>query len=104
MLTHSVTLLSNASADSASCAWPGGRGHISIVGTWAGTSAQLEYLAADGATWLAVKVMATDGTQTAVALTADGGFVFELPPTRIRVNFTGGTPSAMYAQATRIPQ
>jgi hypothetical protein len=97
-------LLENGSADSAAVHWPGGRGFFVIVGTFGSTSAQLEYLGPDSSTWLAYQVLdPADGSFASVALTAAGGFVFELPATQIRVNLTGGTPSALYARAARIP-
>lgn len=99
----STTLLSNASATGEYVRWEGGHGVATFAGTFGGTSATLEYLGPDGATALAVKTLADDGTQTAVALTAAGAIGFILPPGRIRANLTGGTPTGMYAQADRVP-
>jgi hypothetical protein len=103
MHTHSILLMSNESADSAAKKWLGGRGHFSMVGTWASTSAQLQYLGPDGSTWVDVQVLDSAGALTSVALTANGGFAFDLPPTDLRVNLTGGTGSGFYALAARVP-
>lgn len=101
MQTASVPLLSNGSATSAAKKWLGGVGVLTVAGTFGGTSATLEYLGPNGSTWLPVRAMATDGTQTTVALTAAGMIGFALPPGSIRVVLTGGSPSAMYATAAR---
>lgn len=90
-----VELLNNASATGTGKLWAGGRGTFQVRGTFGGTSASLEYLADDSATWLTV---GTDTTKTAAGL---GNF--DLPPGRLRVSLTGGTPSAMFARADRVP-
>lgn len=97
----SVVLLSNANATGSAAPWPGGRGHFSCNGTFGGTSVQLEYMGPSGA-YIAAQALAADGTLTAVAMTADGGYVFELPACDIKAVVTGGTPSALYATAARI--
>lgn len=97
------TLLSNASATGDYVRWEGGAGVATFAGTFGGTSATLEYLGPNGSTAISVKVMDTAGVQTTVALTAAGAIGFILPPGRIRATLTGGTPSAMYAQADRVP-
>jgi uncharacterized protein (DUF2345 family) len=98
-----TTLLSNASATGSYVRWEGGQGVATFAGTFGGTSATLEYLGPDGATAIPVAAMSDAGVQTTVALTAAGAIGFILPPGRIRATLTGGTPSAMYAQADRIP-
>lgn len=98
-----TTLLSNASATGDYVRWEGGQGVATVAGTFGGTSATLEYLGPDGATALPVKAMADNGAQTTVALTEAGTIVFILPPGRIRITLTGGTPSGMYARADRVP-
>lgn len=100
-----VTLLSNGSATSSSKLWPGGRGVLSIVGTFGGATATMQYMGPDGATWLDVKTMdPSSGAQTTVSLTANGSIGFLLPPTQIRAVLTGGAPSAMYAAAHRVTE
>lgn len=96
MQTASVTLLSNASATGSAKAWPGGRGTFSVVGTFAGATASLEYLGPDSSTWLTV---GTDTTKT-----ANGLGNFDLPPGQIRASITGGPPSGVYAVAARVPE
>lgn len=91
MLSASLELLSNASADSAVMQWPGGRGWFSAKATWGGGNVVLKYLLPDGATYAPAHT----------ALTADGGVAFELPPCRVFVDVT--TATAVYAQAARIP-
>ena len=105
MNTAGVVLLSNGSATGAGVQWPGGKGVATVVGTFGGTSATLQYLAPDGSTWLDVKTLdPSSGAQTAVALTAAGSIGFMLPPGPIRIALTGGTPSAIYANADRVPE
>ena len=93
MQTASVMLLTNGAVDSESFLWPGGKGVFSAVATFGGGSVGLEYIGPDGATWIA----AAGGS-----LTANGGFVFELPPCQIRA--TVDTATAVYANAARIPE
>lgn len=97
------TLLSNASATGTGVRWEGGQGVATFAGTFGGTSATLEYLSPNGSTWIPVAAMSDAGVQTTVALTAAGFIGFILPPGQIRATLTGGTPSAMYAQADRVP-
>lgn len=85
-----IELLSNASATGNPVAWPGGRGLFAVKATGFGT-VSLQYLLPDGATW---------NTPTGAALTADGGVIFELPPTQIRAAVA--TATAVYARADRI--
>lgn len=96
MLGYSVQLLNNASATGASTAWPGGRGCFAVVGTLGGATVSLQALGPDSATWLDVG--------TATSLTAAGIVVFELPAGSIRASVASGTPSALYANAARVPQ
>jgi hypothetical protein len=86
-------LLDNGSADGSWVQWRGGRGHFSMVATWAGGSAVLEYLGPDGATAIPVQVLDSAGALTSVSLTANGGFAFDLGATQLRVNITG-SPTA----------
>jgi hypothetical protein len=90
--TASVLLLSNAAATSAAANWPGGKGVFSAKATGYG-SVDLQFQLGDNTTWV---------TPTGGSLTADGGFVFELPPCPIRAAVTGAT--AVYARADRIPE
>lgn len=92
----------DAAGNGASVEWNGGRGVLSAAGTFGGTSVTLEYMGPDAATWLPVRVMASDGVQTTVALTAAGMFGFELPPGRIRGAATGGTPTDLFVRADRV--
>jgi len=96
MLGYSVQLLNNASAVGASFVWPGGRGCFAVVGTLGGATVSLQALGPDSATWVDV------GTTT--SLTAAGIAAFDLPAGSIRANVTSGTPSALYANAARVPQ
>lgn len=87
-------MLTNASADSDEFVWPGGDGWFDAVATWGGGSASLEYLSADGSTWVAA------GSNT--TLTANGSGVFTIGEgVKIRVNVT--TATAVYARARRAP-
>lgn len=91
MNTASVELLANGSATSASMQWPGGQGMFTVTATGYG-SVSLQYLGPNGSTWI---------TPPSGTLTADGGFVFELPPCPIRASVVAAT--AVYARADRIP-
>lgn len=102
MHSASVELLTNEAATGAAQQWPGGRGLCTASGTFGGTSMTLEYRGA-GNLFYPVKAMAGDGTRTTIALTTQDGFLFELPPCEIRAVLTGGSPSAMFASAARIP-
>lgn len=93
MQTASVELLSNASATSSAKQWPGGKGVFSAKATFGGGSVALQFQLPDSTTW----VTPTDGS-----LSADGGFVFELPPCYIRAAVA--TATAVYARADRIPE
>lgn len=87
-------MISNSGSDSDEYIWPGGDGVFDAVATWGGGSVSLEYLGADGSTWVAA------GADT--TLTADGAGVFTLGEgTKIRVNVT--TATAVYARARRAP-
>ncbi|WP_374601050.1 hypothetical protein [Niveibacterium sp.] len=88
-----MTLLQNASATSSAKSWPGGRGSVVASGSFGGATLQLQGLGPDGATWVSV----------GAALTSAGQTVFEMPPGQIRILVSGGTPSALYAQAARVP-
>lgn len=103
MNSASVELLSNASATGEWVAWPGGRGVFSVDGTFGSASVYLNYRSPDGSSGIRAQVLASDGTLTAVALTAEGGFIVDLPPGQVRAEVSGGTPSALYARLDRVP-
>lgn len=85
------SLLSNASATGASANWGGGVGVFMVSGTFGGGTVSLQFQGPDGTTWI------TAGPDTSLTANGAGGFV--LPPGRIRALVSGGTPSALYAQA-----
>lgn len=93
----SVILLANAAATGAAVQWPGGRGFFTVVATFGPGSVSLQYLGANGTTW----ITASDVAGAAATLTANGGVLFELPPGSIRAAVT--TSTAVYANAARIP-
>lgn len=101
MHSFSATLLTNVSATGAGAGqqWNGGRGALTVVGTFGGTAATLEYLGPNGTSWIA----AVTPAGTAVSLSAQGMALFEVPPGTLRVVLTGGVPVAIYANADRIP-
>jgi len=90
-LGGTFVLLSNASATGTAVAWPGGKGTVSVSGTFGGATLTLQYLGPDGVTWL------TAGTLT--TFTAAGAANFEAAPGSIRMAVSGGSPSALYATA-----
>lgn len=95
MQSASTDLLSNASATSSAQAWRGGRGVFAAAGTFGGATVSLQFLGPDNATWIDAGANTT--------LTAAGAGLFELPPTQIRAAVTGGAPSGLYANASRVP-
>ena len=74
--------------------WPGGRGTLSISGTFGGTTARLQYKGANDA-WF-------DVDTTNASFAAAGMCGFELAPGLIRINTAAGTPSAMYAVVRQV--
>jgi hypothetical protein len=87
-------MVSNSGTDSDEYIWPGGDGVFDAVATWGGGNVSLEFLAADGSTWVAV------GSDT--TLSANGAGVFTLGEgVKIRANIT--TATAVYARARRAP-
>lgn len=88
-----LILASNASATGSACYWLGGKGSFIVHATFGGGTVKLQYLSADGTTWVDM------GTET--TLTADGGGNFEISPCYIRVNIA--TATGVYAVAGRIP-
>lgn len=104
MQSASVTLLSNGSATSGQKLWPGGKGVLTVAGTFGGATVTLEYLGPDSTTWLTVQALAGDGTQADIELTAAGGIGFMLPSGPIRAAVTGGSPSGLYAAAARVTE
>ena len=93
MQSYSVALLKNDSATGNACHWPGGRGSVILTGTIGGATINFQFLGPDGSTWVTI----------GSAIAAAGQSLFELPPGQIRISISGGTPSALYAQAARIP-
>jgi hypothetical protein len=94
MRAFTVDLLSNEAATGAGQQWPGGRFQFAAAGTFGGATLQLQCLLPDSATFVDV---------AGVSLTAPGHVMAELPPNRLRVVVSGGTPSGLYARASRIP-
>lgn len=95
MQTGSVDLLVNASATGGYQYWAGGKGVLSVVGTFGGATLQLEMLGPNGTTPIAIPT---------ASFTANGAIVVELPPSRLRMTVTGGTPSGLFASLQAIPE
>lgn len=93
MHTYGEKLATAASATTTGVKWPGGKGLFSAQATWGGGSVALQFQIADDATY----ITPTDGS-----LTADGAFVFELPPCLIRVAIA--TATGVDARVDRIPE
>lgn len=92
MRGSSVKLLTNASATGAAQDWPGGRGTLSVAGTFNGATVKLQVLGPDSTTWIDA------GTYT--TFTAAGLGNFDLPLCKIRAAVTGGSsPTGLYAVA-----
>jgi hypothetical protein len=90
--TGTVSLLSNESATGSTRQWGGGKGTVTVAGTFGGATLTLQYLGPDGTSWL------TAGTQT--TFTAAGAANFEAAPGSIRMLVAGGSPTGLYATAT----
>lgn len=86
-----IVLASNASADGAWFAWPGGRGEFRVEGSFPGT-VKLQCKGPNGT----AQDVGVDTT-----LTAAGGGIFELGAGEIRAAIA--TATAVYAVALRIP-
>lgn len=95
MQTGSVDLLVNANATGPTLYWASGKGVLSVVGTFGGATLQLDMLGPNGSTFIAVPT---------ASFTAAGAIVVELPPSRLRMTVTGGTPSALFASLQAIPE
>ena len=93
-MARSFDLLSNAAATGSPFNWPGGRGTFVVDGTFAGATVTLSAISPDGSNYVSV------GSDA--ALTAEGMVNFDLPPTKIKAVVSGGSPSALYAKATKI--
>lgn len=89
-----MMLLSNASATGSAVQWGGGTGVFTCVGTFGGGTVTLQFLGPDESTWV---TMGFDTT-----LTANGSGMFTCPPGKIRAAVSGGTPSALYANAEQV--
>lgn len=101
LYSASVELLSNASATGGWVPWVGGRGLLSMLGTFGGETATLQMLGPDGSTPLTVMDVGGNAAQ----LSAAGTILFELPQCQIRIAVStgGGSPAGLYARADRIP-
>lgn len=82
----------NVPASQAGVTWQGGQGLFQAVGTF--TTATLQFLSADGTTWLAVSAATT--------LSAVGSALFSLHKCQIRCVGAGGA-AGFYASASTIP-
>ncbi|VVE74120.1 hypothetical protein PCA31118_04684 [Pandoraea captiosa] len=89
-----LTLLNNGNATGQSVDWPGGNGACFAEGTFGGATLTLQILSPNG-TWM------TLGNQT--TFTANGVAGFTAPAGQVRMQITGGTPSAVYAYVVGIP-
>lgn len=91
-----VTLLSNASTTgSAKGPIVGGRYVFSVVGTFGGTTVQLQFLGPDNTTWISL---------ASGSFTAAGAVAVDVPNgAAFRVTVTGGSPSGLYAALQRVP-
>lgn len=90
-MATAITLASNASADGAWFAWPGGMGEFRVEGSFPGT-VKLQCKGPNGT----AQDVGTDTT-----LSAAGGGIFYLGAGEIRAAIT--TATAVYAMALRIP-
>ena len=75
--------------------WRGGAGLFSVVGTWGGATATLQFSGPDGATMIPV------GTST--TLTANGAGSFNLPPCWIQAAISSATTTSLTAAAQVTP-
>ncbi len=86
-----IELIENGSVTSSAARWPGGKGSMTVAGTFGGATVTLQTLAGDGATWVKViDFMAAEHKS------------FDLAEGPIRAAVTGGSPSGIYAVAVQI--
>lgn len=89
-ITANVTLLSNASVTGSPQAVGPGTYVLDAVGTWGGATLTLQYLAADGTTYVTVP---------GVSLSANGPAEIDVgAASMIKAVLTGGSPSGIYAK------
>ena len=65
-----------------------------VASAWNGATVALQMLSPDGATW--------QNCGAATTLTANGNGYVILPRGQVRVNVTGGTPTGLFANVSRI--
>ena len=75
--------------------WGGGEGVFSVVGTFGGTTARLQWSPDSGATWIDVD----RSGETFLTYTAAGSGAFVLPRCHVRAVLTGGSPVQVTARA-----
>jgi len=93
--TGHLVFLENEAATSDYLSWPGGRGQFIVSGSLGGATVTLQRKDPDD------KPLPLGEFTT---LTAEGIGNFEAPPCELRVDVSGGSPSALYAEAQRIPE
>jgi hypothetical protein len=74
--------------------WGGGEGVFSVIGTFGGTTAKLQWSPDNGTTWIDVD----RSGETFVTFTAAGSGAFVLPRCFVRAVLTGGSPVQINAR------
>lgn len=86
-----IELIQNGSSSSNARHWPGGKGSMTVAGTFNTATVALQTLAGDGTTWVKV-----------IEFTVVEHKSFDLAEGQIRAEVTGGPPSGIYAVAVQI--
>jgi hypothetical protein len=96
MATKGIVLASNASGAAATTGvvWSGGRAALVIVATAYPSTCKLQCLGPDNTTYIDVN---------AAAYTANQVTAYDLPAGTYRMNLSGGTVAALYANLVSIP-
>jgi hypothetical protein len=92
MSAYQLLSAAGSSAIGSTTTWCGGVGMFNAVGTFGGGTVKLQYIGADGTTWIDA------GSSTAVV--AASGALFELPPGQIRAVIVGSS-GAIHARVAR---
>lgn len=93
MQASGVNLAKNVTATTTAVTWKGGRTALVLSATAYGTTVQLQTQASNG-TWVSVN---------ATTYSADQVTPYDLPEGQYRINISGGTTTALYADLVAIP-
>lgn len=88
----------NGTGSSTQVGWPGGRGLLTVEGTFGASTLTFEHQSKQTSNW----ITAISPTGAAISMTAGGDALFELPDCQVRITMTGGAPTGIYATISRV--